>query len=412
MDPAKRLQTVQTRCCIAGGGPAGMMLGFLLARAGVDVVVLEKHADFLRDFRGDTLHPSTLGLMGELGLLDALLSQPHQKVPRIGGFFGHHFYPIADFSRLRVPCPYIALMPQWDFLNFLARQGSRYPGFHLRMKSRVSGLIHEEGKVVGVRAQTPEGELEIRAALVIGADGRGSTLREAAGLGVTDFAAPIDVLWFRLSRQADDPGQSFGYIGTGKMMVMLDRGDYWQCGLIIPKGKFAAIRDEGLDAFREGLRSLVPFLNERVDELGSWEVIRLLTVKVDRLAQWYQPGLLCIGDAAHAMSPVGGVGINLAIQDAVATANLLYKPLLRGDVRPEELRKVQERRELPTRATQRLQIFLHQHFLSRIFHQNQPLAVPWPVRLLDRFPFLRALPARLIGLGLRPEHIRTPAARD
>jgi len=407
--PSERSERLTTRCCIAGGGPAGMMLGFLLARAGVDVVVLEKHADFLRDFRGDTLHPSTLELMHELGLLDDLLREPHQKVSRIGGFFSRRFYPIADFSHLPTRCQYIAFMPQWDFLNFLAEKAKRYPTFHLRMESEVSDLIRKDGKMAGLRARTPEGELEVRAELVIGADGRGSTVRERVELRVTDFGAPIDVLWFRLSKKGSDPEQSFGYIGQGQMMVLLDRGDYWQCGLIIPKGGFAAIRERGLEPFRESVGRLAPFLEGRLDELGSWEVIRLLTVKVDRLAQWHRPGLLCIGDAAHAMSPVGGVGINLAIQDAVAAANLLCDPLRHGTLSEQDLEKVQRRREFPTRMTQRVQIFLHRRFLSRVFEEKKPMAPPCLVRLLARFPLLRRIPARLIGIGFRAEHIGTGA---
>lgn len=384
------------------------MLGFLLARGGVDVVVLEKHADFLRDFRGDTLHSSTLELVRELGLLDELLEEPHQKVFQTGGAFHDGFFPIADFTHLPTHCKFIALMPQWNFLNFIANHGRRYPAFHLRMESNVTELIMENGRITGVRAKTPEGMLEVRADLVIGADGRSSTVRQQAGLQVMELGAPIDVLWFRLSRKPSDPGQAFGYVGAGHFMVLLDRGDYWQCGFVIPKDNYASIRAEGLAAFRTGLRELAPFLEDRLDELETWDAIRLLTVKVDRLQEWSRPGLLCIGDAAHAMSPVGGVGINLAIQDAVAAANLLCEPLSKGNITPDDLKKVQKRREFPTRTTQGLQVFLHRHFLSHIFQEQTAIPAPWPVRLLARFPLLRRIPARLVGVGFRPEHIRTP----
>jgi len=405
------LQTITTDCCIAGGGPAGMMLGFLLARAGVNVLVLEKHADFLRDFRGDTLHPSTLELLHELGLLDELLKEPHQKVFQISGKFRNGFFPIADFRHLPTRCQFIAFMPQWDFLNFLARQAKRYPGFHLKMESKVTDVIVENGRVAGLSAETPDGKLEVRARLVIGADGRGSRVRQQAGLPVIDLGAPIDVLWFRLSKRADDPGQSFGYVGAGHFMVLLDREDYWQCGFVIPKGKFSEIREGGLPSFLAAVAGLAPFLEDRVDELTAWESIHLLTVKVDRLQRWHRPGLLCIGDAAHAMSPVGGVGINLAIQDAVAAANLLFKPLREGNVASRDLQRVQARREYPARLTQRIQIFLHHRFLSRLFEEQTAPPAPWPVRLLSRFPVLQRIPARMIGIGFRAEHIRSPEER-
>lgn len=388
-----------------------MMLGFLLARGGVDVLVLEKHADFLRDFRGDTLHPSTLELIQEIGLLAELLKEPHQKVFRIGATFRDGVFPIADFTHLPTHCKFIALMPQWDFLNFLARQGRQYPAFHLRMESEVTELITENGRIAGVRAKTPDGELEVRAELVIGADGRSSTVRQQARLQVINLGAPIDVLWFRLSKKMDDPGQSLGYVGAGHFMVLIDRGDYWQCGFVIPKGKFDEIRQDGLPEFRARLAKLAPFLGSRLGELETWEMIRLLTVKVDRLQRWQCPGLLCIGDAAHAMSPVGGVGINLAIQDAVAAANLLYDPLCRGGITLHDLEKVQKRREFPTRMTQRIQIFLHQHFLSRIFEKKTAPKAPWFVRLMAAFSALQRIPARLIGIGFRAEYIRTPEKR-
>jgi len=398
---------LEATCCIAGGGPAGMMLGFLLARAGVNVLVLEKHADFLRDFRGDTIHPSTLEVMHELGLLDEFLRKPHQKVERIGANFAGDFFYTADFTHLPTRCKFIAFMPQWDFLDFLAKRAKRYPSFYLRMEAEITSLIEEGGRIVGVRAKTPESELEARAQLVVGADGRSSTVRECARLEVMEFGAPIDVLWFRLSRASGDPEQTLGYIGVGHFMVLLDRGDYWQCGFVIPKGKFDEIQQRELPAFRGEISKLAPFLRQRTNELTTWDAIRLLTVKVDRLRHWYRPGLLCIGDSAHAMSPVGGVGINLAIQDAVATANLLTSRLRSGSVEVADLEAVQQRREWPTRMTQRVQIFLHEHFVGRIFRAEARLSLPWPMRLLKTFPALRRISARMIGIGFRPEHVGT-----
>ncbi len=323
-------EQITTRCCIAGGGPAGMMLGFLLARAGVPVVVLEKHKDFLRDFRGDTVHPSTLELMYELGLLDEFLKLPHQKIETLSGQVGAERVTMADFTHLPTHCKYIALMPQWDFLNFLADHGKRYKTFDLRMQTEATDLIEEGGRIVGLRANTPDGALDIRADLVIGADGRHSTVREQAGLKGDDYGAPMDVLWFRLSRKASDETETFGHIEAGMMLVMLDRGDYWQCAFVIPKGGIERVKAKGLDAFRERVVWMSPFLADRIGELKSWDDIKLLSVAVDRLQQWWRPGLLCIGDAAHAMSPIGGVGINLAVQDAVAAANRLAAPLKAG----------------------------------------------------------------------------------
>jgi 2-polyprenyl-6-methoxyphenol hydroxylase-like FAD-dependent oxidoreductase len=401
-------ETGQVRCCIAGGGPAGMMLGFLLARAGVDVVVLEKHADFLRDFRGDTIHPSTLELMYELGLLNDFLARPHQEAPELNGQVGDTEVTVADFSHLPTRCRFIAFMPQWDFLNFLAERARRYPTFHLRMEAQVTELLEEEGRVVGVRAATPGGPLDVRAALVVGADGRHSTVRGRAGLKVEDLGAPMDVLWLRLSRRPGDRRNPLGRFDRGKVFVMLDRGDYWQCGYVIPKGGFDEVRRRGLEAFREAVAESAPFLRDRVGELRSWDDVKLLTVVVDRLRRWYRPGLLCIGDAAHAMSPIGGVGINLAVQDAVAAANLLAAPLRDGRLTAEDLRRVQRRREFPTRLTQRLQVLIQDRVISRVLAGRKQLSLPWPLRLLRRFPVLRRIPARLIGLGFRPEHVRTP----
>jgi len=388
-----------------------MMMGYLLARAGVDVLVLEKHADFLRDFRGDTVHPSTLEVMCELGLLDEFLKRPHQKVRQLTGYVGREPITVADFSHLSLHCPFIALMPQWDFLNFLAEQGRRYPAFNVRMQAQVTDLIVEGGSVVGARAQTPEGPLEVRADLVIGADGRHSTVRERAGLKVQNLGAPIDVLWLRLSRRADDPEQSAGRFDAGRILVMINRGDYWQCGFVIPKGAIDDIRRKGLESFREEISTIAPFVRDRVDELHSWDDVKLLTVVVDRLRRWYRPGLLCIGDSAHAMSPVGGVGINLAIQDAVAAANILADPLREGRVTMTHLRQVQRRREFPTRVTQRLQVFVQDRVISRVLAGRRQLSLPWLLRLLRRVPLLQRIPARLVGVGIRPEHVRLPVAR-
>jgi 2-polyprenyl-6-methoxyphenol hydroxylase-like FAD-dependent oxidoreductase len=403
---------IATRCCIAGGGPAGIVLGFLLARAGVDVVVLEKHADFLRDFRGDTIHPSTLELMYELGILDDFLSRPHQELSEIGAQIDDLQATVADFSHLPTHCKFVGLMPQWDFLNFIAEHGRQYPRFHLSMESEVTDLIIEDGRVVGVRATTPRGPLEVRADLTIGADGRRSIVREKAALEVLDLGAPIDVLWMRIPRGPDDPNQTLGRVRAGRILVTIDRGDYWQCAYVISKGGFDAIREKGLPSFREDIAKTAPFLRERVYELKDWNDIKLLSVSVDRLRRWWRAGLLCIGDSAHAMSPVGGVGINLAIQDAVAAANILAGPLQRGRVTDERLRAVQRRREFPTRMTQGLQVFAHKRVIRRALNNETPLRrLPFPLRLLQRFPILRRIPARVIGLGFRPEHVRTPVAQ-
>jgi len=385
-----------------------MMLGLLLARAGVSAIVLEKHADFLRDFRGDTLHPSTLEIMHELGLLEQFLQLPHQKVSRINARFGELEFTVAEFSHLPTHCHYVAFMPQWDFLNFLVEEGSRCPTFQVRMSAEVTDLIEDEGSVVGLRAETPNGPLEVRAALVVGADGRHSIVRKKAGLSGEEFGAPMDVLWFRLSRRPDDPADPMGRFGAGHIFIMLNRGDYWQCGFVIAKGSLKEVRAQGLTLFRESVAKLAPFVSDRVHELQEWEPIKLLTVQVDRLRQWYKPGLLCIGDAAHAMSPVGGVGINLAIQDAVATANLLWHQLRHGRVTEADLAKVQARRAWPTGVTQRAQLIVQDRVISRVLDGKRPLKPPAALRLLARFPFLRRIPARMIGIGVRPEHVRTP----
>ncbi len=401
-------EILSAQCCIAGGGPAGMMLGLLLARAGVSVIVLEKHQDFLRDFRGDTIHPSTLDVIHELGMLDRLLALPHQKVPRIRAQFGDLALTVADFSTLSTQCRFVAFMPQWDFLNFIGQEGKRYPTFHLRMQAEVVDLIEEAGSVVGLRAKTPDGSLEVRAALVVGADGRHSVVRTKAGLSVEEFGAPMDVLWFRLSRRPSDSTDPVGRFDTGRIFIMLYRGDYWQCGFVIPKGSFAQIQARGLPVFRESVAQLSRFDADRVGELHDWDQIKLLTVQVDRLRQWARQGLLCIGDAAHAMSPIGGVGINLAIQDAVATSNLLADPLRHGTLTVNDLHRVQERRDWPTRMTQRMQLFMQDRVIKRVLGEGGPFSPALPFRLLARFPFLQRIPARMIGIGFRPEHVRTP----
>jgi 2-polyprenyl-6-methoxyphenol hydroxylase-like FAD-dependent oxidoreductase len=409
-DKTMATETITTRCAIAGGGPAGMMLGFLLARAGVDVVVLEKHADFLRDFRGDTIHPSTLQIMYELGLLDELLKLPHSEVRKLTGLIGEDRVTLADFSHLPTHCRFIAFMPQWDFLDFLADRAKLYPSFHLRMQAEVDRLLKDGDKVVGLGAKTPEGEIEVRADLVVGADGRHSAVRDLAGLEVEDFGAPMDVLWLRLSKRPGDGSQALGRIQAGRLFVMLDRGDYWQCAFVIPKGGYDKLRAAGLEAFRAAIVTLNPSLADRLHEIASWDDAKLLTVKVDRLKRWYRDGLLCIGDAAHAMSPVGGVGINLAIQDAVAAANIRWEPLRTGPVPLEILNKVQERREWPTRATQRLQLFIQDRVISNVLARKTQPKPPLVVKLLQWFPLLRRIPARLIGMGFRPEHVHTPEA--
>ena len=399
---------INTRCCIAGGGPAGMMLGFLLARAGVGVVVLEKHTDFLRDFRGDTIHPSTLEIMHELGLLEAFLRLPHQELRTLTGLVGDTRVALADFTHLPTRCKFVALMPQWDFLNFMAERAKTYPAFKLMMGAEATDLLFSGERVTGCRVQTPDGLLDIRAEITIGADGRHSKVRARANLPVKDLGAPMDVLWMRISRRVSDPAEALGRIEAGRMLVMIDRGDYWQCAFVIPKGSADHVRQRGLLEFRSTIRDLAPWVGERVDELKTWDDIKLLTVAVDRLTRWYRPGLLCIGDAAHAMSPIGGVGINLAIQDAVAAANILAVPLRAHAMAPHYLRAVQKRREWPTRVTQAIQIFVQNRVIARALGSTQKPTPPLAAKLLNWVPWLRRIPARLLGLGIRPEHVRTP----
>ncbi|MBV9555728.1 MAG: FAD-dependent oxidoreductase [Pseudolabrys sp.] len=400
--------THQTKCVIAGGGPAGMMLGFLLARAGVPVVVLEKHKDFLRDFRGDTVHPSTLELMHELGLLDDFLKLPHSKVDHVTMQIGEDTVKIALIG-LPTVCKYIAFMPQWDFLNFISARGKKYRTFDLRMKAEAIDLIEEEGRIVGVKVKTEEGEQNIRADLVVGCDGRHSTVREKAGLVSDDLGAPMDVMWFRISRKSGDGEDVAGHIESGRMLVMLNRDDYWQCAFVIPKGRADEVKARGLDAFRKTISEMAPFdAGDRLAEIKDWDDVKLLTVTVDILRQWWKPGLICIGDAAHAMSPIGGVGINLAVQDAVAAANILAEPLRQGTVTNETLNDIQQRRALPTRITQRLQLVLQNNIIGPAM-QNTSVRPKAPlVMKLLQWPLFNRIPGRVIAVGVRPEHIHTP----
>ena len=383
--------------------------GLSTGSRGVEVAVLEKHADFLRDFRGDTIHPSTLELMYELGILEEFLKRPHQEVRELAGQVGKETVTIGDFTHLPTHCKFLAFMPQWDFLDFLVERGRLYPGFKVKMQTEATELIEDNGRIAGVRATTPDGIIEIRAPLTVGCDGRHSVVRDRAGLQVMDLGAPMDVLWMRISRRPSDPSQTFGHAQAGTIFVMVDRENYWQCGFVIPKGAADELRKRGIAQFREEVARLQPFLRDRVNELRDWNDVSLLTVKVDRLKRWFRPGLLCIGDAAHAMSPVGGVGINLAIQDAVAAANILAEKLASGSFSARDLEQVQRRREFPTRATQRLQVLVQNRVIRRVLSSSQPLTLPWPLRMLQRWPFLRRIPARAVGMGFRPEHVRTAA---
>jgi 2-polyprenyl-6-methoxyphenol hydroxylase-like FAD-dependent oxidoreductase len=388
------------------------MAGYLLARAGVSVIVLEKHKNFLRDFRGDTVHPSTLEVVYELGLLEGFLQRSHQEVRHLSIRFGDIAAEIADLSHLPTHCKFVALMPQWDFLNYLTEEGRKFPGFQVKMQYEVMGLLEESGRIVGVKGKTPDGAFEASAHLTVGADGRHSVVREKAGLQIEDLGAPIDVLWMRLPKKPDDSYYALGHLKKGKMMVTINRDDYWQCAYVILKGAFEQIQQRGLPAFRDDIADVAPFLSDRTDTLRDWKDISLLSVRVDRLLAWSRPGLLCIGDSAHAMSPVGGIGINLAIQDAVATANILAEPLRRQRVTPDHLAALQKRRLWPTRRTQSLQVLAHKRLVEPTLRgQVNFTKLPLAVRLLNDYPVLRRIPARLIGIGLRPEHVKSPAAR-
>ena len=399
---------LRTQCCVVGGGPAGMMLGFLLARAGVSVVVLEKHPDFLRDFRGDTVHPSTLEIIYELGLLDEFLKLPHRTVDQLSLQIGKQRVRMIDLTHLPTQCKFIALMPQWDFLNFLAEHGRRYKQFDLRTRAEVTDLIEEGDRIVGVRAKTPDGELIIHADLVVGCDGRHSTVREKAGLQTDDYGVPMDVLWFRITRHDSDGADVFGHIEAGALLVMLDRGDYWQCAYVIPKGGIDRVRASGIEAFRNRVVALSPFLANRMGELKSFDDVKLLSVMVNRLRQWWRPGLLCIGDAAHAMSPIGGVGINIAVQDAVAAANRLAAPLRTGAMNSGHLQAIQARRDFPARMTQKIQLTMQNRIIGPALQGTREPKPPLLFKLFDALPLLRRIPARLLALGIQPEHVQTP----
>lgn len=405
------LTSINTTCCVVGGGPAGMMTGLLLARAGIETLVIEKHADFFRDFRGDTVHPSTMELMEELGLLKAFLKIPHQEVTMLGGEIGDDVIALADFSHLSTVCKFIALMPQWDFLDFLAAQARSYKTFSLKMNTEATGIIENNGRITGVKAKAAEGEIQINSQLVIACDGRTSIIRQAAGLSVRDIGAPMDVLWMRLSRLESDPGRILGRLKPGAMFVMLDRGEYWQCGFIIKKGQFDDLKAEGIEAFRQRIKTIVPFMADRLGELKSWDDVKLLVVKVDRLEEWHRDGLVCIGDAAHAMSPVGGVGINLAIQDAVAAANILWKPLSEGRCERSDLARLQKRRSYPTRMTQTMQVLIQNQVIGRTLSSGEVKA-PVVAKAFNLIPLLRQIPANIIGIGFRPEHIESPKIRQ
>jgi len=402
---------MDTRCCIVGGGPAGMMLGYLLGRAGVETLVLEKHDDFFRDFRGDTVHPSTLQVMDELGLIDGFLKLPHQRLQKMDGKFGGASIRIADLSRLKVNYPFIAFMPQWDFLNFLRERGKRFSALKVLMNAEATDLIWSGGAVVGVQAMMPDGPVEIRADLTIGCDGRHSMVRQRADLEVEEIGAPMDVLWFRSGKPAGETESVFARVEAGKMMVTFDRGDYWQCAYVIAKGQYDAVKARGVDAFRDDVISMAPILKSGISDVKTWDDVKLLTVAINRLKRWTRAGLLCIGDAAHAMSPVGGVGVNLAVQDAVATANLLAAKLASGCPDENELDAVRRRREFPTRMTQTMQVVAQNNIISvALGSANRDLRVPLPIQLINAVPWLQGITARFIGLGVRPEHVRSPAA--
>jgi 2-polyprenyl-6-methoxyphenol hydroxylase-like FAD-dependent oxidoreductase len=402
-------RTMQVRCCIVGGGPAGMMLGYLLGRAGIDVVVLEKHADFFRDFRGDTVHPSTLQVMDELGLIDGFLKLPHQQLQKLDGMFGGTQVRIADLGRVDTKYPFIAFMPQWDFLNFLRESGNRFPSLKVMMNAEATDLIHRGEEIAGVRAKMPEGEIDIQADLTIACDGRHSIVRERAGLAIEEIGAPMDVLWFRAGRRPEETENVFARVESGKMMITFDRGDYWQCAYVIAKGQFDVVKARGLQVLLDDVARMAPILKSGLADVKNWDDVKLLTVAINRLKRWTRPGLLCIGDAAHAMSPIGGVGVNLAVQDAVATANLLAARLASGCPSEDELDAVRKRREFPVRMTQRMQVIAQNNIVSVALKPgNQPLKLPLAVRLISALPWLQGITARFVGLGVRPEHVHSP----
>jgi 2-polyprenyl-6-methoxyphenol hydroxylase-like FAD-dependent oxidoreductase len=399
-------KNINTSCCISGGGPAGMMLGLLLARAGIETTVLEKWPDFFRDFRGDTIHPSVMEILHELGLLDDFLKLPHTKMYNVEAEIGKEKVMIADFSHLRVKAPYIALIPQWDFLNFIADRAKKYPTFHLLMETKATDIIKDGGNVLGVMAKNKEGDFEIRSQLVIAADGRHSRIRDKSGLSLKTSGSPMDVLWFRISRKQSDSNSIMGKFDLGRIIIMINRETYWQCGYLIRKGEFDNIKSKGIDSFRQNIIELAPELTDRVQEIKEWEQVKLLTVTVNHLEKWYCPGLLCIGDSAHAMSPIGGVGINLAIQDAIAAANILVPAFLKGKIWQNDLKKVQTRRELPVKIIQGAQVFIQNRIIGRSLGNNIHAKLPLPLKVVRRFPYLQRIPAYLVGIGFRPEHVK------
>ena len=387
-----------------------MVAGLLFARAGVSTTVLEKHGDFLRDFRGDTVHPSTLRLFSELGLLDRLLQRPHNKVYGIGGTIGSRQLTIADFSHFDPRWNFTALMPQWEFLDFVADEARAHPHFQLIMNAEATGLLNGEERVTGVVYRHEGGERELRTRLVIAADGRRSILRTEAGLPLRTLGAPIDVFWFRVPKQPTPDNKTTGIFVAGRIMVLLDRGDYWQCAYVFPKGSEETVKARGLDAFRQEVAQVAPVLAGEVKAVASWDDVRLLTVALDRLECWHKPGLLIIGDAAHAMSPVGGVGINVAIQDAVAAANLLAERMAEGEPVDGLLGKVRKRRLLQVRLIQRFQKLAQDRIITPLLGRSTQFEPPLLLRMLNRYPLLRRIPAAFLGFGPRPEHIRSPAA--
>lgn len=402
-------RSIKAQCCIVGGGPAGMMLGYLMARAGVDTVVLEKHADFLRDFRGDTVHPSTMQVMDELGLLDAFLKRPHQKLDQLVGHFGGDTVKLADFRNIQIKAPYIAFMPQWEFLDFLFDAGAHYPNLKVLRKTEVLDLLRDGETITGVVARSEGGRVEVRAALTVGCDGRHSVVRECAGLAVEDVGAAIDVLWFRIAKDPGEQDRALMNAQPGRILVTIDRGDYWQCAYVIPKGQTETVKTQGLDKFRDDVVATAPRLRAHIGDVKSWDDVKLLTVSVDRLTRWSRPGLLCIGDAAHAMSPIGGVGINLAIQDAVATANLLADKLSAGCPDERVLDRVRKRRMFPVKVTQTLQIQMQNRIISKALEGGE-LKAPVFMQVISRSPWLQSIVARVLGIGIRPEHVKSKAA--
>lgn len=397
------LDVQTTNCCIVGGGPAGAVLALMLARQDISVILLEAHKDFDRDFRGDTIHPSVMEIMEELGLAEKLLQLPHAKMRQIRVRTPEASVTLADFSHLRTRYPYITMLPQARFLEFIAAEAQKYPNFQLIMGANVQELIEEDGVVRGVRYRGHGGWHEVRTILTVGADGRHSRLRQLAGFESIQTSPPMDVLWFRLPKQPGDYEGGMGRIGRGHIVAMLDRGDQWQMAYVIPKGEYQEIRASGMEALRKSIVEVVPELQDRIQHLQDWSQIAFLSVESSRLVRWYRPGLLLIGDAAHVMSPVGGVGINYAIQDAVVAANVLSKPLKQGHVELHELAKVQRQRELPTRIIQAFQSFIQQQIFARVLNSNQLLQLPGWLRL----PWLRDLPARLVAYGVFPAHVKT-----